>query len=176
MNYLIEINNFNDWLVENPLNANVQALWYKLMSYANKFHWKREFSITNTRLVEDLGITRQCLDKCRNTLIQMGRIKYKKGSGNQCGIYEIIPFECNIFDTNVAQTWHNGGTNVAQTCPLNKYKYKQNIIYLNLIKKAQEKFDTAIFKNRVYAFNWCKEQPEFLELDANEQQALINDL
>ena len=65
------------------------------------FGWKSEFSITNSRLADDLCISRQGLDRCRNKLIQKGLISYKKGAGNQCGLYHINPFECNIFDTVV---------------------------------------------------------------------------
>ena len=41
MNYIAEINSFNEFLVENPLNGNEQALWYRLMAYANKFRLEK---------------------------------------------------------------------------------------------------------------------------------------
>ena len=142
MNYIAEINNFNDWLLENPLNSSEQALWYKLMAYANQFGWKSEFSIANTRLCDDLKITRQHLDKCRSTLINKGLLSYKKGNGNQCGTYHINSFEPidtpvdtpvdTVVDTRVAQEWHS-------SLPLNKLNETINN-NLNLNNKGAPDF------------------------------------
>jgi hypothetical protein len=134
MNYIAEINNFNDWLLENPLNSSEQALWYKLMAYANQFGWKSEFSIANTRLCDDLKITRQHLDKCRSTLINKGLLSYKKGNGNQCGTYHINSFESvdTVVDTRVAQEWHS-------SLPLNKLNETINS-NLNLNNKGEPDF------------------------------------
>lgn len=123
VNYIGEINSFEDWVLENPMNASEQLLWYKLMAYNNRFGWKSEFSLTNTRLCDDMRITRQHLDKCRSTLINKGLISYRKGNGNQCGIYHINRFISvdTVIDTPVdtvvahqlTQEWHS-------SLPLNK--------------------------------------------------------
>lgn len=78
MNYIKELNAFNEWLTEHSLNATEQALWYRLMHYCNKLGWKEEFTVTNTKLADDLHISRQYLEKCRKNLIKNKLILYKK--------------------------------------------------------------------------------------------------
>lgn len=46
----------------------------------------------------------------RNALIQAGRIEYKKGKGNQCGTYQLIPFDANNVTQPVTQTDTHSGT------------------------------------------------------------------
>ena len=89
MNYIQEINAFYVWLIENPLPANCQALWHRLMAYCNQFCWKSDFTVSNTRLLDELGMTRTSFNRARNILIQSRLIRYKPGKGNQCGIYTI---------------------------------------------------------------------------------------
>ena len=114
MSYIEEINAFHLWLIENSLPANAQALWHRLMAYCNAFSWRTEFTLTNTRLSEELEINRQALDRARNTLCQKGLIAYKKGSGQQSGTYQIIPFVSEMKQCFVTQHGHNTGTTRAQ--------------------------------------------------------------
>ena len=115
MNYITEINNFYTWLIENPIPANAQALWHRLMSYCNTFCWKDDFSLANKRLIDDLSLSektgRQELDRLRNILIQKNRISYKKGKGNQAGFYTVIPFASENTPQFVTQYGHNTDTN-----------------------------------------------------------------
>lgn len=46
----------------------------------------------------------------RNVLIQAGRIEYKKGKGNQCGTYKLIPFDANNVTQTVTQVDTHSGT------------------------------------------------------------------
>ena len=92
MNYIQEINAFYVWLIENPLPANCQALWHRLMAYCNQFCWKSDFTVSNTRLLDELGITKASFDRARNTLIQSGLISYRPGRGGQCGSYALNSF------------------------------------------------------------------------------------
>ena len=121
MNYLAQINAFNVWIVENPVPAIAQALWYRLMSYCNSFFWRESFSLTNSRLVDELNITRKQLDTARNILIQNELITYKKGTAGKCGVYSMVPFpvECVPLDeqneAKNAHGRHNLGTNLEQS-------------------------------------------------------------
>lgn len=152
MNYIAEINSFNNWLLENPLNSSEQALWYRLMAYANQLGWKSEFSIANTRLCDDLRVTRQHLDKCRSTLINKGLLSYKKGNGNQCGTYHLNSFISvdTVVDTIV-------DTVVAQECqgslPLNKLnKTKQNEtkVKKESVKKKFGEYQNVLLTEKEY--------------------------
>ena len=100
MNYIFEINAFYEWVTLNNLNPSAQALWHALMNLNNRcavningaWYWRAEFTAPNSMLLSILAFSRQQLDKMRNVLIQTGRIVYRKGKGNQSGIYKIIPF------------------------------------------------------------------------------------
>ena len=128
LNYIVEIRAFYDWLQFHSLPAGAQALWHALMYLNNKcavvvngsWVWRVEFTVTNTTLLSILKFSRQQLDRMRNALIQAGRIEYKKGRGNQCGTYKLVPFEANNVTQVVTQTDTQSGaqtvTQVWQNC------------------------------------------------------------
>ena len=120
MNYITEINAFYHWLVGNPISANAQALWHRLMAYCNRFSWAEYFTVTNGRLTDDLSISKPELDRIRNILCQKGLIVYVKGSGNQCGSYKIISFASQNNANPETQTGCKPDANPMQTGPLNK--------------------------------------------------------
>jgi DnaD/phage-associated family protein len=99
MNYLTELNAFYDWLMYNSLPTGVIALWHALMAINNKAGWADEFTVANLVLQGMTGLSRQGLDRARNTLIQKGLIVYKKGTSNQAGRYKILSFECKKIGT-----------------------------------------------------------------------------
>jgi len=93
MNYLKELNAFDDWLEINPLEATTQTLWYRLMAIANKSGWPEWFTVANLTLQAKLGgVSKATLIKHRNILVQKRRIEYI-GQGKQtAGKYKIITF------------------------------------------------------------------------------------
>jgi len=106
------------------LPADAQALWHALMYLNNRcavcingnWAWRVEFTVSNTTLLSILKFSRQQLDRMRNALIQMGRIEYKKGRGNQSGTYKMIPFDANNVTQTVTQpVTHSGTQPVTQT-------------------------------------------------------------
>lgn len=100
MNYISEVNSFYNWLSFNPLPSGAQALWHYLLQkncrcagkIGEQWLWRTEFSVANSTAESILRFSRTQLDRMRNELVQAGRIGYKKGRGNQSGIYKIIPF------------------------------------------------------------------------------------
>ena len=111
MNYIAEIKAFYDWLPFNSIPADAQALWHALMYLNNKcaicidgeWQWRTEFSVSIQTLLSYLGFSRTQLDRMRNVLIQSGRIRYRKGKGNQSGVYQMIPLAAHIVTQNVTQ-------------------------------------------------------------------------
>ncbi|WP_051331002.1 DnaD domain protein [Aneurinibacillus terranovensis] len=93
MNYIKELNAFTNWLETNPLDATTQCLWFHLMSINNKCGWSEWFTVANLTLQAKLSISERSLQKYRNTLVQKGRIEYKKQGTQKAGKYRIIPFE-----------------------------------------------------------------------------------
>lgn len=135
MNYFSEIRAFYDWLQFNSMPADAQALWHTLMYLNNKcaiksgneWLWRDEFTVTNITLLSILKFSRQQLDRMRNTLIQAGRIEYKKRNGNQSGLYKIIPFDANYVTQPVTQTVTQPVTQAGQNCStLNNNNYNNN--------------------------------------------------
>lgn len=98
--------------------ADAQALWHALMYLNNRcaivvdgqWVWRVEFTVSNPTLISILKFSRQQLDRMRNALIQAGRIEYKKGRGNQCGTYKLIPFDANNVTQSVTQLDTHSGT------------------------------------------------------------------
>lgn len=89
MNYIKQVNAFNELLQLNPLHPNSQCLYHILMHINNKCNWISEFTVSNTLLMSYTGLTLSTLQRSRNNLIQKGFITYKKGSGNNAGTYKI---------------------------------------------------------------------------------------
>ena len=128
MNYIAEIKAFYDWLPFNSIPADAQALWHALMYLNNKcaicidgeWQWRTEFSVSIQTLLSYLGFSRTQLDRMRNVLIQSGRIRYRKGKGNQSGVYQMIPLAAHIVTQpvtqNVTQPVHiNNNNNINNT-------------------------------------------------------------
>lgn len=118
MNYIAEIRAFYDWKQTNKLTADAQALWHTLMHINNKcavcidgeWLWRVEFRVSNQTLLSYLEFSRTQLDRMRNDLIQRGRIRYRKGKGNQCGTYQMIPFNTQYVAQTVTQPGTQTGT------------------------------------------------------------------
>lgn len=100
MNYLKELTAFRDWAIINRPSTGGVALWYSLMNINNMIglEW---FTVPNPTLQLLTGLSRQGLDSARNSLVQKGRIEYKKGVSNQSGKYRIISLECQNSGTAV---------------------------------------------------------------------------
>ncbi len=94
MDYLKEVETFEQWLETNPLNPSSQLLWYKLVSIFNRCGWEEWIAVDNLRLMSLTGIKREAtFIKVRNKLIQNGLIKYEKGVKGSPSKYKLISFE-----------------------------------------------------------------------------------
>lgn len=166
MNYIKEINAFyNVFLPQNQLSANAQALWHRLMAYCNAFCWKKDFTITNTMLIEQVNFhisdkvkdkassRKQAFDRARNELAQKGLIIYTKGSSGQCGSYTMLSLimQENIRDNTGDDTggdtdYDTGGdtdndtSNVTVAIPLDK---------LNKTKQEETKLNETFIKKEI---------------------------
>lgn len=78
MNYIAEIKGFHD-LIERKegLSTGQIALWYALMYRNNRCTWQEWFSVSNQTLVIHTGLSRQGIQKARNSLKQLGAIDFK---------------------------------------------------------------------------------------------------
>lgn len=122
MNYVQEIKSFNDWLIINPtVTSDDIVLWYALMSLNNISGWQKEFTVAISTLVDRSRLSRSAIYRSRNKLVQMGRIKTKERSGNQCSVYELLPFVSHMGTQSGTQNGTQDGTQAGtQSGTINK--------------------------------------------------------
>ncbi len=87
MDYIRQINAFENLNEFNDIGPGAQLLWYKLMRVANLSGWQKELSISNTRLQSMTKTSEKTLINNRNQLIQNGLLQYKKRGRTKAGIY-----------------------------------------------------------------------------------------
>ena len=178
MNYIAEIKAFYDWLPFNSIPADAQALWHALMYLNNKsaicidgeWQWRTEFSVSIQTLLSYLGFSRTQLDRMRNVLIQSGRIRYRKGKGNQSGVYQMIPLAAHIVTQPVTQNAdaHIVTQNVTQpvTQPVTQNVTQPVHINNNNINNTGNRSSSGGDGARAAAENAVSEYLQSRELDA----------
>ena len=72
----------------NPLSAGQFVLWHALLNVCNDCGKKEWFTVANLRLELFTGLSRQGVDKARNTLKELGFIEYKP-NGTKATSYKI---------------------------------------------------------------------------------------
>ena len=93
MNYIKQVNLFYKLLPNNPLSSNAQCLYFYLLNKNNELGWIKEFTIANSIICGFTSLNISAFQRARNSLIQKGYIKYKKGHSNNAGYYTIVEFE-----------------------------------------------------------------------------------
>lgn len=118
MDYIRQINAFENWLEYNELGAGPQLLWYKLMAIANKSGWQSELSIANTRLQSMTKTSEKTLINNRNQLIQTGLLQYKKRGRTKAGLYILFdltgkfPVKTTVSELTTGKTTVDSTVNV----------------------------------------------------------------
>lgn len=92
MNYISELNAFDNWIDTHPMSANAIGLWRALMQIANKAQWRESLAIPNALITLKSGLTTTSIKRAREELRQAGRITFDFRTGRQATIYHIIPF------------------------------------------------------------------------------------
>lgn len=95
MNYIQEINEFYDWIELHPMSKAAISLWYALMHMNNKANWIPTFTVALSTLETKTGFKTCELYKARIELASLGMIRWKPRGGNQCAIYQLVPFSKN---------------------------------------------------------------------------------
>ncbi|WP_337617253.1 hypothetical protein [Acidaminococcus timonensis] len=92
MNYISELNAFDNWIDTHPMSANAIGLWRALMQIANRAQWRDSLAIPNALITLKSGLTTTSIKRAREELRQAGRITFDFRTGRQATIYHIIPF------------------------------------------------------------------------------------
>lgn len=96
MDYIRQINAFENLNEYNEIGPGAQLLWYKLMRVANLSGWQNELSISNTKLQSMTKTSEKTLINNRNQLIQNGLLQYKKRGRTKAGIYILTDLTGNF--------------------------------------------------------------------------------
>ena len=149
MNYLAELKAFYDTLAVNPLSSHDIALWYALLSIANKSGWKNEFPVALSVLAFFSGANESTVKRSRNKLAQCGYITWRSRSGNQSALYHVNSLVGHSEPQSVPQTVPQSGLqSVPQTVPIYKTKVKiTNIPPISPTERLEE-YWTAYTKKR----------------------------
>lgn len=132
MNYLKQINEFNEQQIRNPLPHGQFRLWIVLMSINNKAHWMEWFQVASSTLESQTTLSRQGMLEARKQLKELGYIDFRP-NGNQAPYYKMIKlYTQEETQETVQQT-------VQQTVPL----YKQNKTRQNETEKEKVKKEKA---------------------------------
>ena len=93
LNYILEINAFEQWTETHYLPIPSQLLWYRLMSICNKAGWSEWVTVGNQRLMATLQMSREAsFIKARDELIKAGLIEYQKGKKGCPNKYRMVSF------------------------------------------------------------------------------------
>ena len=126
LNYILEINAFEQWIETHYLPIPSQLLWYKLMSICNKAGWSEWVTVGNQRLMATLQMSREAsFIKARDELIKAGLIEYQKGKKGCPNKYRMVSF---TFKNEVQSVVQNVVKSEVQTEveSVAIYKLKQN--------------------------------------------------
>lgn len=156
MNYIKQLNEFYKNISAEPLPSNAKNLYETLLHINSDSYWRQEFTVANTYLILLTGLNVSTLQRARNTLIQAGYIKYKKGIGNSAGIYTIVnlvvqnddEFEQQT-DIEVNNNLHNKPTT---ECTTNRHE-SEHINKLNKTKQNKTKLNNNIKETRKTSFD-----------------------
>lgn len=102
MNYMAELNAFDDWVDENEsLSPTARLLYIQLLQRCNKARWIQPFTVSLSRLAFKTGLSISGVQKARNQLKQYRLIDWKSRSGQQSAEYTII----SLVGTEYQQTY-----------------------------------------------------------------------
>ncbi len=144
MNWLKEIKEFFNLQEINRLSTGQIALWHALMYINNKCAWTEWFTVANSTLQSETGLTRDGIYKARNVLKQKGYIDFKETGPSKPSRYKMLSLVDCIQDS-IHHCIQDSIQDSIQSCiPLNKLnetKHKQNNKEKNNKKEIEDFFE-----------------------------------
>lgn len=154
MNCSKEISAFSDWLETHSLDTASIALWYTLVSIANKAGNSNDLAVTSLMLCAKTGLNEAGLYRARNKLIKAGRITVTSPGGKNVPLYTII---CLASEENTDETQP-------------KNKQNDSVLAGETVTLCREKADETQTKNeQVNAQMSNKERKEEDERERKER-------
>lgn len=146
MDYIRQINAFENLNEFNDIGPGAQLLWYKLMRVANLSGWQKELSISNTRLQSMTKTSEKTLINNRNQLIQNGLLQYKKRGRTKAGIYILSDITGNFTVKTTVDCSVDTSVNSSVVSSVDTSAYI-NKTKQNKTKQSNNAFVSSITKN-----------------------------
>lgn len=179
MNYITEINGFEQWTEHNNLSSLAQLLWYKLVALDNRCGWIEWVTVDNLRLMAFIKCnSKNTFLRARDQLVDCGLIEYKKGKKGQPNKYRIISFSSKSEPQMEPQMGPQMEPQMGLQMGLQMgHINKLNNIYLSLYNKYKGARPNSkdFFKLLKYESE-IRKDPDFNKLNKIEQLNLISEL
>lgn len=121
MNYIAELNAFDDYLDRNPdLSANARLLWTRLIQAANRAMWKQPFTIALSYLSHKTGLSVKAIQRARDELRQGGLINWESRGGNLSAQYTVLSLVSLTDQQSVQQSVQQLSNKVSTYININK--------------------------------------------------------
>lgn len=89
MNYIKEVNAFQDTIIFNPLSSSAIALWFALMHFNNKSGWKNNFTVAATQPQCHASLKPTSFKRAREELRSKGHIFVTAHGSNRAAEYHM---------------------------------------------------------------------------------------
>lgn len=145
MNYIAEINGFEQWLESNFLPASSQLLWYKMIALCNRCGWAEWVVVDNLRLMLMVGATSQKTAlTARDKLIESGFLEMRKGKKGSPNQYHLKSIQCQKQCKNYTK---NDTENVTENVTINAEKREVQTAHINKhklkLKRNEKEIDNS---------------------------------
>ncbi len=136
MDYIAEINQFEQKIKTKHISAAAQLLWYKLMNLCCNSGWEEWMEIDNLRLMTEIQTRSETtFIKIRDELIEAGFLTYKKGKKGSPNSYHLISI--SLYKRNTS-----GNTP--------KNEVKNEVYHIETNEKSLENTSNNAVKNPIY--------------------------
>lgn len=147
MNYIQQINWFEQWAEINMPSTGQYALYYALLALNNRSGWKEWFKVANVSVTDRIGMTPQGVRKARSYLIERGLIEIQMVGSNKATLYRIVPLTNEIVSANYSTSGIVTATVSAEDdLPLEKFPQQFPV----LKPKQDPKQETKTSSQNVY--------------------------
>ena len=90
MDYIKELEAFDDWLDVNPISSHARALWFGLMQIDCRAGWVTEFTTSILLIRTKTSMSKKSIIMARDELQQWGRIAWRPGVNDKFAVYQIF--------------------------------------------------------------------------------------
>jgi hypothetical protein len=97
MNYVAQLNAFDQWLEVNSLSPLAQLLWLRMTMLGNRAGWPEWVQVDNRRLMAMTGMAHEKnFTVVRDKLIEAGLVEFRKGHKGSPNKYKMLPLYSDL--------------------------------------------------------------------------------